>query len=178
MYTMRFTIMLTAIGFSLVSCEKELNMNLTVGSKDLVVEGIIEQGEFPYVLLTKSMGFFDKIDVNTIEFVRGATVTVQDINSGYTTALKEYALDTTIASQRFTFVVYAPDYMLPGIDQIRGRFDHLYKLTVTYNAVSYEAVTKIPESTGLDSLWLEPVPGKEDKFSILKAMYKDPGQFG
>ncbi len=173
-----FQIVLSTIILLFASCEKDLNMTLVESEKQVVVEGVIEKGELPYVILTNSIGFFDKIDFNSVKYLRNANITVTDITTGISQNLREYSLDTLVGGQRFSFGVYAPDFTNPASNLIKGQLNHLYRLVIQFEGKQYESITKIPESTGLDSLRLEPVPGKETQFSIIKAMYKDPDTLG
>lgn len=156
------------------ACEKTIQVNLSEGEKQLVVEGVIESGEMPYVLLTRSIGFFDKIDFNKVDFVKGAKLRVDDLTSGKSVALKEYSIDSLVGGQTFSFTVYAPDFNDPNALNFKGEFEHQYRLNIEYNGETFTSVTKIPQSAGLDSLWLEPVKGKETEYSILRARYPDP----
>ncbi len=162
----------------LASCEKTIDVGLTEGEKQLVVEGVIESGQAPYVVLTRSIGFFDKIDLNKVDFVKGAQLRVDDLTSGIGINLKEYTIDSLVGGQTFSFTVYAPDFNDPNAMNFKGEFEHSYQLSINYNGQSYLSTTKIPRSTGLDSLWLEPVTGKETEYSILRGRYKDPDTLG
>jgi hypothetical protein len=59
-----------------LSCEKEVDINLNTGEPKLVVDGQIETNNYPLVILTKSIGYFSKIDLSTLQnsFVHGAVV--------------------------------------------------------------------------------------------------------
>ena len=160
------------------ACEKDIDVSLSEGEKQLVVEGVIESGQAPYVVLTKSIGFFDKIDLNKVEFVKGALLRVDDLTSGKGINLREYSIDSLVGGQTFSFTVYAPDFNDPNASNFKGEFDHIYKLTINYDGREHVATTKIPRSAGLDSLWLDPVVGKENEYAILRARYKDPDTSG
>ena len=162
----------------LASCEKTIDVGLSEGEKQLVVEGVIESGQLPYVVLTRSIGFFDKIDLNKVDCVKGATLRVDDLTTGKGIALREYNIDSTVGGQTFSFTVYAPDFNDPEAANFKGEFEHTYKLSILYNGQSYLSTTKIPRSAGLDSMWLEPVKGKETEYSILRARYDDPDTMG
>lgn len=170
-----FILFLTTI---FTSCEKELDIKLNSGNSSLVVQGQIEAGELPNVVLTKSIGFFDKIDLNSIQYVKGAVVKVLDLNTNELIQLKEYSIDTTIDGQHYFFNVYGPDFLDANAMNFKGQIEHTYKLIIENNGLTHEAVTKIPAMTGLDSVWIEPVPGKEDTYSVLKAIYTDPDTLG
>src|SRR5688500_7073078 len=87
-------VMLT-ISVYLFSCEKEVNFDLGTAAEKVVVEGTIETGLPPYVFLTKSIGFFSKIDLNTLSnsFIHGAKITVSDGVKSF--VLKEYQVNNS-----------------------------------------------------------------------------------
>src|SRR5665647_2299357 len=64
---------------NIISCEKEIKVNVSAPANAIVVEGHIENGIPPYVLLTKNSGFFGNINVNDISsyFISGAIITVK-----------------------------------------------------------------------------------------------------
>jgi hypothetical protein len=162
----------------LISCEKEVNIKLNDGEKKIVVEGVIDVNEVPYVSLTRSIGFFDKIDLSSVEYIKNAAITITDLNTSNSILLKEYSIDTVVGSNTFKFSLYGPDFSDPVAAAFKGEIGHTYKINIVENTNVYEAYTLIPENVGLDSVWLEPVPGKEDSFSVLKAIYSDPDTFG
>ena len=49
----------------LISCQEEITLDLTQSEEKIVVEGSIENGFPPYVILTKSQGYFEGIDSET-----------------------------------------------------------------------------------------------------------------
>ncbi len=159
------------------ACEKEVHINLTSKDKLVVIEGNIENNQQPYVYLTNSIGFFDKIDLNSVSYIKNAVITVQDLNTGTSVQLKEYSVDTVIGTNTFSFNIYAPDINDPVAFNFKGQVDHSYKLTVISNGKTYESVTKIPTGNGLDSLWIERVPNR-DSFRTLHGIYVDPDTFG
>ncbi|MBL7765161.1 MAG: DUF4249 family protein [Chitinophagaceae bacterium] len=162
----------------LTSCEKELNIKLQEGEKKIVVEGVIETGQLPYVSLTRSIGFFDKINLNSVDYIHQAIVVVKDLGTSDSIVLKEYVIDTTIGTSTFSFSIYGPDFNDPDAMNFKGQVNHFYQLSIRINDQNYYAVTKIPESVLLDSVWVEPVPGREDSFSVIKAYYDDPDTAG
>ncbi len=161
-----------------VSCEKNIDLSLKSESKNFVVEGTIETGELPYVSLTNSIGFFDKIDLNSVSYVKGGVVKILDITSGKSIQLKQYDIDTTFGSNTFSFTIYGPDITDPNALNFKGEEEHTYYLTVQANGVFADAYTKIPKNIALDSLWFDPVPGKETEYKSLRGLYTDPDTFG
>lgn len=162
----------------MMACEKEVNIDLSEKEKLVVIEGTIESNQQPYVYLTRSIGFFDKIDLDNVSYIKNAYVSVKDLNTGDSVVLKEYSIDTTIGTRVFSFTVYGPDVNDPKAFNFKGIVDHSYQLSVYSEGKSYRSVTRIPTGNGLDSLWTEKVPGMEDSFRVLKGIYVDPDTFG
>lgn len=159
------------------ACEKDVHMNLRSKDALIVIEGTIETNQQPYVYLTNSIGFFDKIDLNAVSYIKNAIVTVQDLNTDSIVQLKEYDIDTVIGTNTFSFSIYAPDINDPVAFAFKGHVNHSYRLTVVANGKTFESVTKIPTGNGLDSLWTEKVTNR-DSFRTLRAIYVDPDTFG
>lgn len=162
----------------LSACEKEIHIKLKDGGKKIVIEGVIETGEVPYVTITRSIGFFDKIDLNSIEYIKNAQITITDITNSTSIVLKEYSVDTVVGGNTFFFNIYGPDFGDPNAMNFKGQTGHYYKINIIAENNAYEAFTQIPFSSGLDSVWVVPVPGREDSFSVVKAIYNDPDTFG
>lgn len=162
----------------LSACEKDVNIDLKDGDPTLVVEGYIENNLPPYVFLTKSVGYFSKIDLTTLQnsFVHGATVKVSDGTT--TVTLKEYSIDTGTNGNKFSF--YSIDTTGP---LFLGVINKSYKLTIVYEGKTYEATTKIPNPTPLDSV-LSSYPGppfdtsKNPLARQVKVYFKDPDTLG
>jgi len=159
------------------ACEKEVHIKLTSKDKLIVIEGNIETNQQPYVYLTNSIGFFDRIDLDAVSYINNAIVTVQDLNTDSIVQLKEYNIDTVIGVTPFSLRIYAPDINDPVAFAFKGQVNHSYKLTVITDGKTFESVTKIPTGNGLDSLWTEKVANR-DSFRTLHAIYVDPDTFG
>jgi hypothetical protein len=165
--------------FSILSCEKEVHINLNSGEPNLVVEGTIETDLPPYLFLTKSIGFLSKIDLATLEgsFVHGAVVKVSD---GVTTIqLKEYSLDTGGTAK---FYFYSVDTADANSLNFKGKINTSYSLSIDYDGKNYTAITTIPNPKPLDSLWIQ----KPDEAQLEKVpdgrlvyfKYTDPDTIG
>ena len=77
---MRKIILIALAALAFISCEKEVEVDLPETEAKLVVEGVIEQGQPPIVLLTKSQSYFAPTDLGSIAniFVKDAVITVND----------------------------------------------------------------------------------------------------
>lgn len=164
----------------LTACEKDVDLNLKDGDSRLVVEGYIENDRPPFVFLTKSIGYFSKIDLNTLQnsFVHGATVKVSD---GTTTiTLREYSIDTGSNGNKFSF--YSID--TAGSSFFVGTINKTYKLTIDLpDGKHYESTTKIPNPTTLDSvISIYPAPpfdtSKNPTARQIKLFFTDPDTLG
>lgn len=152
----------------LVSCEKEVHVNLSSGTPSVVIQGAIESDLPPYVLLTRSVGYLAKIDLGTLQnsFVHNAKVTVSDGTTEIT--LKEYSLDTG-TSNKFYF------YSIDTADQtsfyFRGRTEHYYTLKVEAEGKTYTSVTKVPNVEPLNNVWVDTVTAPPDKIPLARLIY-------
>jgi hypothetical protein len=129
------------------SCEKEVDIQIPSKDPSVVIEGQIENDLPPFVLITKSIGFFDKVDLSVLEenFVHDALVIISD--GTITDTLREYAADTGSGAK---FYFYSVDTATLGNAIIAGEFNKHYKLSVTHEGKTYEAITKIPSVPEID----------------------------
>lgn len=171
-------IMLT-ISVYLLSCEKEVNFDLGTSAEKVVVEGTIETGLPPYVFLTKSIGFFSKIDLNTLSnsFIHGAKITVSDGVKSF--VLREYQVNN--GGTNFSF--YTVDSADLAALAFHGTVGKSYSLKIEYNGKLYESSTTIPAPKPLDTLWSrapkpEEMPDDYPNSMLLFARYKDPDTLG
>lgn len=166
---------LLAASLILASCEKEVKFNLKSEASKLVVEGVIETGMPPLVRLSKSIGFFSKIDLQTLSdaYVHQAEITVSD--GSQTVALKEYHLTQGSISLYFYSVDTASQQALLFI----GTPGKTYQLSIKYGGKTYQSQTSIPFPKPLDSIWAVAPPASEmpkdyPDSRLLYAQYTDP----
>jgi len=163
----------------LFSCEKEVKFDLGPSAEKVVVEGTIETDLPPLVVLTKSFGFFARIDLQTLNnaFLHDARITVSDGTQSF--VLREYQIDNNGTPVYF----YSVDSSDINALLFRGRAGKTYRLKIDYNGKTYESVTSIPYPKALDSIWAEaPKPGeipeKYPNSMLLFARYTDPDTLG
>lgn len=154
-------------------------MNLNSGESKLVVEGQIESGGYPFVVLTKSIGYFSKIDLNTLQnsVVHDAVVKVSD--GVKTIRLKEYSIDTGFnGANQFSF--YSIDTADASSMSFKGEPEKYYTLTVEAEGNAYTSVTKIPAVKGVDSVWFKKPAGevKVEAAVLMYVRYEDPDTLG
>ena len=188
---MRKIILIALAALAFISCEKEVEVDLPETEAKLVVEGVIEQGQRPLVILTRSQSYFAPTDLNSIAgiFVSGATVTVNDgfttydlpeLNSNGLTdeeieiAAELTGIDPTLLASSGISVYTRLDTQLLGVE---GR---TYTLNVTGDGKSCSAVTKIPNVVPWDSTWwrLAEVNPDDDSSGYVWGRLSDPDTMG
>lgn len=162
------------------SCEKEVDIDLASESPRLVVEGSIETGLPPYVILTNTIGFFGEINVGTLasSFVHDANITVSD--GLRTVTLKEYTFDTGGANLFYYYTVDSTTFLT---NPFLGQEEKFYTLRIEKDGQVYTATTKIPTPTPLDSvLSVYPeAPFDKDKYPRARQVrisFRDPDTSG
>ncbi len=156
----------------LSSCEKEITVDLPPYQKKLVVEGNIEPGMPPIILLSRSSGYFDATDLNAYlnSFVNGAQI----------------YMDTPLGRDTLVEICTSslPPEILPLVEQFTGipaadlaalniclyttldtaywgKVGHYYNLTIISEGETVTASTTIQQPVPLDSTYfkLEPNTG-------------------
>ncbi len=146
------------------SCEKDIDIELKTTEEKIVVEGVIEQGIPPYVILTKTVGFFAPTDLQSYQnsFIKGAVVTVSD---GITTVqLDEFIVDG--------FTVYST--LNPAIF---GQVGRVYNLEIQAEGKILTSTTTIPTPIPMDNYWYKDQPGFSN-FGYLWFNLNDPPGLG
>lgn len=185
------TLMLIAAGALLTGCEKEITVDLPRTEPRIVVEGTIETGGAPLVLLSRTQAYFDPTDINSIaaSFVSDAIVTVND---GITTypldrvcselipdslideAAALLGIDPELLSQANICVWTKLDNSLLGVE---GR---TYRLDIQTEGKLLNATTTIPHAVQLDSLWFKLALQQpdDDSLGFIWARLSDPDTMG
>ncbi|WP_460922352.1 DUF4249 family protein [Pontibacter brevis] len=175
----------------LFSCEQDLNLILPEGEEKIVVEGHIEQGTPPVVVLTRSVPVFSDLSVEALEqsFVHDAQVTVSSQGQMY--ALREIASPAFSKELRqvvslqfgipaaqlrrnsgFLFYIYTTDELI-------GETGQNYRLHISQEGRELTATTTIPQLNPIDSLWTVPHANQtQDSLRVLYYRYTDPDTLG
>jgi len=167
-----FAIIIVAC-FVFSSCEKSVSFNLNQTEPKLVVEGTVENGRPPIVILSKSLGYFSSVDLQTLQnsFVHNADVFIS--TSGFTSKLREFSVPL---GGGFTSYFYSVDASDPGYFQ--GTLDQQYNLRIVSEGKEYTASTRIPAVTKrIDSLYWKqaPVGNPPDKVMLIVKATDPPG---
>jgi hypothetical protein len=141
----RTYLVIATIGFCLIvfinSCEKEIPIDFPSYSKQLVVEGMIEQDKGPMVLLSFSAPFFTQIDsANIRDYIAlRAKITVSTKTDSFVLTLRPND-------------VYFPPYYYFSSD-LSGKLNSQYSLKVEYSGHTFISTTTIPDIVYPDSVW-------------------------
>jgi len=144
------------------SCEKNITVEVPSAETEIVVEGYIEAGQNPYVLLSNSLPFFGTISTNFLDqlesTIQGATVTIN--NGSVTDTLQQF-----------------PGLGLYFSQNMVGEAGKTYSLKVVSNGKTLTATTYIPFPVHLDSVWFK-VDGNRDSLGYAWAHLTDPDTLG
>jgi len=160
----------------LISCQEEITLDLTQSEEKIVVEGSIENGFPPYVILTKSQGYFEGIDSETYNnlFVND----VDSIKIWYFNGEEKVSitLEQIIGLNSLPPIYTDLSYFENPENYEFSKEGRTYFLEINWNNQIISSSTTIPEVTPLDCLWVEKSENAEDKFKYdIRALYSDPG---
>ena len=184
-YCTAFTV---ACAIALVGCEKEITVDLPSLPNQIVVEGSIEQGQPPIVLLTWSQGYFDPTDLSTLAnlYVRGANVRIW--NGVDTIPLVQICSDELTDEQleQAAILLGIPAENLRDLSvcaystlAMVGELNRTYTLLVDYEEHSLRSTTKINQLVNLDSLWFRIVSeAPNDSLGFIYGILTDPDTSG
>ena len=146
--------------FLFPSCEKNITVDIPVVSTQIVVEGYVEAGKNPGVLLSNTLPFFGSVNTLNLQqyTIKGAIVTVD--NGTMVDTLRDF----------FNIGVYFSTTML-------GESGKTYSLRVLVNGKVLTATTMIPNPVHLDSTWFK-VDGNRDSLGYAWAHLSDPDTLG
>lgn len=160
------TLAIITLAFILTNCEKEITADLPDPEQKIVVDGYIEAGQLPIVILNQNFPYFGTFtfDFYQENFVRNADVRVTvDGNENPLTEICWSELDEAeraILAQsiganvdslgdNFEYCVYTNFGLI-------GEFGKTYTLNITtQDGQELSSVTQIPQPVPLDSLWIE-----------------------
>lgn len=149
--TALFTIIIAITGM-LVACEADFT---TEKKSEMVVEGWIDEGGYPVVILTKSLTISDKyqrIDSLAQYLIRWAKVTVSD-------GERKVVLTGKYDSRFFPPYIYTTGNM-------RGVAGKTYTLDIEYKDWHATATTTIPETHPIKNIRLEQCAESDTMFQV------------
>lgn len=179
-------ILITALIFA--SCTKEVEVEIPGYEEQIVIDGRIETGQPPIVLLSSTKEVYAPTDVETFlnGFVSGATVTVSD---GTTTIVLDEICSDNLppgteqlaadmlgipADELQNYNICAYTSLNPAI---WGQIGKTYTLTVTHNGETYTGQTHILDPTSLDNTFWQPDAGLTNHGFSWATLTDPPNQF-
>jgi hypothetical protein len=146
----------------LLSCDTEPDLDIVNYEPKLVIDGWIEDGTFPRVILSSSASYFEEIDSTKVRnlVVSTAKITVSD---GENEEVLTFGKDNR----------YFPPYVYKGTS-LRGVTGKTYTLKVETKGNIYTATTTIPPPARFEELWFEHVAGK-DSLGYIYGRFTDNG---
>ncbi len=156
-----FAMLLVVLG--LASCEKVLDIDLPDAVNGIVFEGYIENGTFPYVIISRSSNYFAPINTaaeaiaNSLVQADSVFITVDGVRHRMDPTCLS---DLTPEQQELALELLGFEFLPPGIDicininlGMTGEFGKTYRMTAYVEGKEYNAVTTIGQPVELDSLW-------------------------
>ena len=168
------------ISLLLISCQEEITLDLPQSQDKIVVEGSIENGFPPYVILTKNHGYFESIDESTYNnlFIDADTVKVWYINDtgGKEIKFLEKIMGFDSLPPIYTDIEHLTNLAAtPEIPYDFSQAGRTYYLEIKWNNQIISSSTTIPEVTPLDCLWVEKSENGAKEFQYdIRALYSDP----
>lgn len=164
------------------SCEKEIDVDLPRPEEKLIVEGVIELGEIPYVILSKSSGYFDPTDIQSVanSYVSDAVISISD--GTVTNQMTKICSSTLSATQQeqLSELVGIPVALLSSYDicgfidpSMTGEIGKSYTISIDWKGNNYQGTTQLVPPVALDSSWFE-VFGDRDSLGFLYAQMTEP----
>ena len=178
----------TTLSLLLFSCEADISIDLPEGEDKIVVEGYVENGLPPVVVLTRNQPYFSPVSAEafTNNFINDAQVQVTGPNGTF--ELREVASDTLpqsvkdLISLQFGAVDFGSADSLGFVFYFYTTFDpaalgqigNSYSLAVkTPDSTELSATTTLQPVAGIDSVWTEP-DLNNDSLYLLYVNYSDP----
>lgn len=142
-----FWIVFSFFPLAFIGCQQEIEVDLPDYETKLVVEGSIESGKPAMVILSKSIPYFSNIDLNYLlnnVFIRNAEVYVTSSDGEMERLTFQYCADSPV------MFAYCGN-------NIRGKENTSYTLTINYDGQTYTATTTIPKTFDLEKLWFSTI---------------------
>jgi hypothetical protein len=151
------------------SCEKDINIDFPVAPSPYVIEGYIENGQGPFVTVSRGISFINEISNDDFLnlFVDNAKVSLtvnNDTNAIYLKMVKlgnaSFYIDTT---------------------NLLGQIGNTYHLKVAVDGHIFTSTTQILTPAPLDSIVVKPAPDSRadsDSLVQLTAYFSEPNPLG
>lgn len=194
MHTMSKFLPLTATvmgALLLTACEKEITVDLPETPSKVVVEGTIETGQPPIVLLSRTQSYFEPTSISGLAalYVTEALVIVSD---GIVTDTLDKVCSEQLTEEQLIAASEATGISVDLLRQINicawtdlgnsivGVEGRSYRLEVQADGQTLTSTTKVPFGVALDSLWFKLAERRpnDDTLGFLWGRLTDPDTAG
>lgn len=150
----------------MVSCEKEISVELPRPESKIMVEGFIEIDDYSVVFLTKNLSYFDAIDTSFVDdlIISGDDAVVIVYDGAQNDTLIHVTLD------RWPYKAYRGT-------KIKGQSGKEYELKIIYDDKVYYSHTTIKDPIQIDSVLYEKI-FLSDTLGTFTAYWKNPPGYG
>ncbi|HOU98015.1 MAG TPA: DUF4249 domain-containing protein [Bacteroidales bacterium] len=153
------------LSLALISCEKEITVDMPTPENKIVVEAAIEEGQYAWAFISRTAAYFAPVDSAIIMnmIVKNAVVVVTD-------GIENDTLHLSLDPYTFPYLKYVGS-------KIIGQAGKQYWITITVDEKTYHAKTTIPHAVSLDSLKFKP-DNNQDTLGFIWLYLKDPDTLG
>ncbi len=164
------------ISIFFISCQDEITLDLPQAENKLVIEGAIENGFPPYIIITKNQGYFDPISDNPLLdiIVNDAIVKVWTYDED---GRKDSVMLEQLPPPLDSTFIYTDINLIDnsGLVDFLGEAGKTYYLEINWNNQIITSETTIPNPTPLDCLWVQQSETADKDFKCdIRALYSDP----
>lgn len=159
----------------ITSCRKEITFDTGKFIERPVIEGYIENGDYPWVLITKNQAFFEPMNLDYSNmndlmklFIIDATVIV---SNGVIDDTLVFGINPQVLQGNFTW----PPVRYQG-SKFLGVADRTYTLTVIIDDKTYTSTTTITTPVLPDSVWFVADPQYDTLGAIFAKFRDNPNQ--
>ena len=174
--------------FLLIACEQEITVDLPPVESQIVVEGTIFPGSPPFIILTRSDGYFNPVNAESLQnlFVHDANMYISVDGKNYsmtefcTSDLSDDELSLAASAlgvspedlASFNICIYTNPLLL-------GQVNKMYYLSIEHEGKTLTASTKIPGIIPLDTVYFNIVSSlPEDSLGFITGNLTDPDTAG
>ncbi|MCK9255478.1 MAG: DUF4249 domain-containing protein [Bacteroidales bacterium] len=150
----------------LISCVKDISLELPQAQEKLVIEAMIDYNDYPMVFITKNTSYFTYIDTTILNssIIKNSDACVIVSNGIISDTLEPAIMD------RYPYHGYRGT-------KFKGEINKSYVLKILYLENEYNSTTTIPEPIPIDSVWFSLIPG-HDSLGFLNFKFTDPPIYG
>jgi hypothetical protein len=172
----------------IVGCQKDVKMDIPGYEEKLVVDGRIETGLPPFILLTTNRNIFEENSLDSLfgSYISDAVITISD-GTNFDTLQTICSTDIPEGYEDLGAYVFGiPSYLLKKFKFCAystlnpiffGKENTNYTITIHYKQKKYSATTTIPKSILLDTVYWKPEKSTPD-FGFAYAKLTDPSTIG